>query len=175
VDGWLASGGSGDRADPESGTHTGELSPGVRHAPDACAAAQGLWWRVSACGRRLAPRGQIELFRSRLLRRAPVWLVSAVCRPSMPAELLMISDRVCLRHLAGCRSSVVSAVLLDVPAGVRSGVLLDQDTQEDVLLGLTVQHRPTVRTCSSATTDPYLGIPGWGRRRNADSQGGLYG
>ena len=87
----------------------------------------------------------------------------------------MISDRVCLRHLAGCRSSVVSAVLPDVPVGVRSGVLLDRDTQEDLPLGLTVQHTPAVRTCSSATTDPFLGIPWWGIRRNADCQGGLYG
>jgi hypothetical protein len=79
----------------------------------------------------------------------------------MPAELLMISDRVCLRRLVGCWSSVVSPVLLDVQAGVRLGVLLDRDTQEDVLLGLTVQHRPAVRTRSGATTDPFLGIPWW--------------
>lgn len=87
----------------------------------------------------------------------------------------MISDRVCHRHLAGHRNSVVSAVLLDIPAGVRLGVLLDRDPQEDVLLGLTAQHTTAVRTCSAATTDPFLGIPRWGRRRNADSQGGPHG
>jgi hypothetical protein len=32
--GRLASGGSGDGRDPQLGTHTGELSPGVRHTTD---------------------------------------------------------------------------------------------------------------------------------------------
>jgi hypothetical protein len=75
----------------------------------------------------------------------------------------MITDRVCRRHLVGCRKSAGSAVLPDVLAGVRAGVRLDQDPQQDLLLGLTAQLRVPVSACRVAATDPFLGIPRWGR------------
>ena len=76
----------------------------------------------------------------------------------------MITDRVCHRHLVGCRESAGSAVLPDVLAGVRVGVRLDQDPQQDLLLGLTAQFRAPVSPGRGAATDPFLGIPRWGRR-----------
>ena len=84
----------------------------------------------------------------------------------------MISDRVCHRHLAGHRNSVVSAVLLDVPAGVLLSVLLDRDAQEDVLLGLTVQLNGAVSPGRAAATDPFLGIPRWGQCAYTGQAGG---
>ena len=75
----------------------------------------------------------------------------------------MITDRVCHRHLVGCRESAGSAVLSDVLAGVRAGVRLDQDPQQDLPLGLTAQLRAPASPARAAATDPSLGIPWWGR------------
>ena len=75
----------------------------------------------------------------------------------------MITDRVCHRHLVGCRESAGSAVLSAVLAGVRVVVRLDQDPQQDLLLGLTAQLRDPVSPSRVAATDPFLGIPRWGR------------
>jgi hypothetical protein len=83
----------------------------------------------------------------------------------------MISDRVCPPCPLGRRSSNGSAIPLAVPPEVRLGGLLEQDTQEDVLLGLTVQLRPTARKQDDAATDPFLGIP----RRGNSRKGGLHG
>jgi hypothetical protein len=76
----------------------------------------------------------------------------------------MISDHVRHWRLVGCRSSVGSAVLPEVRAGVRAGVLLDQDPQPDLLLGLTVQLNGPISSARAAATDPFLGIPQWGGR-----------
>jgi hypothetical protein len=75
----------------------------------------------------------------------------------------LVSDRVCHRHLVGCRESAGFAVLSAVLAGVRVGVRLDQDPQQDLLLGLTAQLRANVSLGRAAATDPFLGIPRWGR------------
>jgi len=64
----------------------------------------------------------------------------------------MITDHVCHRHLVGCRESADSAVLPDVLAGVRAGVRLDQDPQQDLLLGLTAQLRASVSPSRAAAT-----------------------
>lgn len=74
----------------------------------------------------------------------------------------MISDRFCDRHRVGCRGSADFAVLPEVLAGVRLGVLLDQDPEQDLLLGLTAQVRAPVNLGRAAATDPFLGIPRWG-------------
>jgi hypothetical protein len=74
----------------------------------------------------------------------------------------MISDRSCDRHRVGCWGSAGSAVLSDVPAEVRLGVLLDQDPEQDLLLGLTARVRVPDSIGSAAATDPFLGIPRWG-------------
>jgi hypothetical protein len=75
----------------------------------------------------------------------------------------MITDRVCHRHLVGCRESAGPAVLLDVLAGVRVGVRLDRDPQRDPMLGMTAQLSAPVSPGRAAATDPFLGIPRWGR------------
>jgi hypothetical protein len=84
----------------------------------------------------------------------------------------MITDRVCRRHLVGCQESAGSAVLPDVLAGVRAGVRLDQDPQQDLLLGLTAQLTAPVSPGRAAATDPFLGIPRWGGRAYAGQAGG---
>lgn len=83
----------------------------------------------------------------------------------------MISDCLCLRRPSGRRSSNGSAVPRAVPSGIRLGGLLERDTQEDVLLGLTVQLKPAVREHDGAATDPFLGIP----RRGSSRKGGRHG
>lgn len=83
----------------------------------------------------------------------------------------MITDHVCASHLVGCRESAGSAVLSDVLAGVRAGVRLDQDPRRDLLLGLTAQLRAPVSRGRAAATDPFLGIPRWGRYAYAGRAG----
>ena len=75
----------------------------------------------------------------------------------------MNSDRVCHGRLVGRRALVSSIVLPKVRAGVRAGVRFDQDPEQDLLLGLTAQVRGPVSSERTAATDPFLGIPRWGR------------
>jgi hypothetical protein len=83
----------------------------------------------------------------------------------------MTSNLLCLQHPVWRRSSNGSAIPLAVPPEVRSGGPLEQDTQEDLLLGPTAQLRPTATEQGDAATDPFLGIP----RRGNSRKGGRHG